>query len=34
MSAIIAIFWANGIDNMNKNHPDYNGEDFLNDKIN
>ena len=22
--------WAGGIDYMNKNHPDYKGEDFLN----
>ena len=34
MSAIIAFFWANGIDNMNKKYPDYKGEDFLSDKIN
>ncbi len=27
---ILAILWANGIDNMKENHPDYKGEDFLN----
>jgi len=26
----VAIMWANGIDNMKKNYPDYKGEDFLN----
>ena len=30
IAMIIAILWANGIDNMNKNHPDYKGDDFLN----
>lgn len=26
----ISILWVRGIDYMNKNHPDYKGEDFLN----
>ena len=26
---IIAFLWADGIDHMKKNHPDYKGEDFL-----
>lgn len=30
ISGIIAVLWANGIDYMQKNHPDYKGEDFLN----
>ncbi len=28
--AIISWLWVKGIDNMQKNHPDYKGEDFLN----
>jgi hypothetical protein len=28
--ALISWAWASGIDNMKKNHPDYEGEDFLN----
>jgi hypothetical protein len=28
--AIISYFWVRGIDYMKENHPDYNGEDFLN----
>lgn len=27
---IISWSWVNGIDYMQKNHPDYKGEDFLN----
>ena len=30
-SAVI-ILWVEGIDFMNKNHPDYKGEDFLNEE--
>lgn len=30
VSAIVSYFWVRGIDNMNKNYPDYKGEDFLN----
>lgn len=30
LSAIIAFFWVRGIDYMQKHHPDYKGEDFLN----
>ncbi len=30
LAAIIAFFWVRGIDYMQKNHPDYKGEDFLN----
>lgn len=29
-AAIISIFWVRGIDHMQKHHPDYKGEDFLN----
>jgi large-conductance mechanosensitive channel len=29
ISAIIGFFWVRGIDNMKKNHPNYKGEDFL-----
>lgn len=29
-AAIISIFWVRGIDYMQKNHPDYKGDDFLN----
>ena len=29
LAAIIAFFWAKGIENMKNNHPDYKGEDFL-----
>ena len=29
-SALIAWRWVEGIDYMQKNHPDYKGEDFLN----
>jgi len=28
--APISYFWVKGIDYMQKNHPDYKGEDFLN----
>jgi len=27
---IISYLWARGIDKMNKEHPDYKGDDFLN----
>lgn len=27
---ITAVLWANGIHHMNKNHPDYKGEDLFN----
>ena len=30
VSALIAWKWVEGIDYMQKNHPDYKGEDFLN----
>ena len=29
-TTIISWLWVMAIDNMKKNHPDYNGEDFLN----
>jgi hypothetical protein len=29
-SALISFFWVRGIDHMQKNHPDYKGDDFLN----
>jgi len=25
----LALLWANGVDKMKKDHPDYKGEDFL-----
>lgn len=30
IAASLAWLWAGGIDYMQKNHPDYKGEDFLN----
>ena len=30
ISGLIAFFWVKGIDYMKKNHPDYEGEDFIN----
>jgi hypothetical protein len=30
-SAVI-VLWVEGIDYMNKNHPDYKGEDFFNEE--
>ena len=30
LAEIVSIFWVRGIDHMQKNHPDYKGEDFLN----
>jgi hypothetical protein len=30
IAASLSWLWAGGIDYMNKNHPDYKGEDFLN----
>lgn len=27
---VLAWLWVKGIDNMQKNHPDYKGEDWLN----
>jgi hypothetical protein len=29
-SALVSFFWVRGIDYMQKNHPDYKGDDFLN----
>ena len=29
LAAIVAILLVRGIDNMEKNHPDYKGDDFL-----
>lgn len=26
---IVSVLWVNGITNMQKNHPDYKGEDWL-----
>jgi hypothetical protein len=34
LAAMVAIFWVRGIDYMKENHPDYKGEDFLNDDLN
>ena len=31
---LLAWAWVRGIDDMNKNHPDYKGDDFLNVKGN
>jgi hypothetical protein len=28
----VIILWVEGIDYMNKNHPDYKGEDFFNEE--
>ena len=28
--AIISYLWVRGIDNMQRNHPNYKGDDFLN----
>ena len=30
LSGIISFFWVINIDYMKKNHPDYDGDDFLN----
>ena len=32
IAAVIAIMWVRGIDYMQKNHPDYKGEDFFNEE--
>jgi hypothetical protein len=29
---VIAFFWVSGIDYMDKNHPDYKGEDLFEDE--
>jgi hypothetical protein len=29
---VTAVLWVNGITNIQKNHPDYKGEDFLNEE--
>ena len=29
LTALISWMWVNGINNMKKNHPDYEGKDFL-----
>ena len=31
LSAMVAVVWVSGIDYMKENHPDYKGDDFLND---
>jgi len=31
ISSSIAIIWMNGVDKIKKQHPDYKGEDFLDD---
>ncbi len=33
LAAMVAIFWVRGIDYMKENHPNYKGEDFLNDDL-
>ena len=30
ISVVISFLWVRGINNMNKHHPKYKGEDFLN----
>jgi hypothetical protein len=30
VSVAVGILWANGIENMKENDPDYKGDDFLN----
>jgi hypothetical protein len=30
ITTLITIFWVRGINSMQKNHPDYKGDDFLN----
>lgn len=30
LAVMVAIAWIRGIDYMSENHPDYKGEDFLN----
>jgi len=30
IAGVIGYFWGKGFDHMKKNHPDYNGDDFLN----
>jgi hypothetical protein len=30
LAAMVAVVWVSGIDHMKDNHPDYKGEDFLN----
>lgn len=32
ISFVVSIIWVNGIDSMHRNHPDYDGKDFLNEK--
>lgn len=34
ITTIIGIVWVNGIDDMNENHSDYKGEDFLGEENN
>ena len=29
---VVVVLWVRGIDYMNKNHPDYKGEDFFNEE--
>jgi len=31
LSAMVTVVWVSGIDYMKENHPDYKGDDFLND---
>ena len=33
ITAVIAVVWVNGIDDMSKNHPDYKGKDLFNEDI-
>lgn len=33
VTAVISIAWASGINTMNREHPDYKGDDFLDDEF-
>lgn len=33
LASVIAIGWASGIHSMHEQHPDYKGDDFLNDDL-
>ena len=32
IAGVLVFYWVDGIDYMNENHPDYKGEDFLNEE--
>lgn len=33
IASLFSLLWLNGIDYMKSNHPDYKGDDFLNDNL-